>query len=266
MPPRFRHHEVVLIVGTTGTETDSSGELFDASLWIGQEVIVEDARPTADQRGWVTSILLGVSERVEGLVAVKQVWFAENSLQSTGLVEDRDEGGSWRRPFDPAKEPGWRDQIELTLVPDLTKEESERERMLDWMHDNPDEWTPAIGIAWNAQAALIKRVESEEEPGIEYEEGDHDAGDEDEGTDYPFEFCLCVYPTGDGWAAFEQLISEPSHGWEHDVGGSGAFVSRWRRPENSQAIFLASGVREAQVACRYWSRPERPWLRHPPFG
>jgi len=264
-PPRFHPDDVVRIVGTTGTETDSQGEPIDARPWIGHEAVVEDAQPTADQREWLISVRVELASEEE-LAHVTHVWFVENSLESTGFVQDWDEEGtSWRRPFDPAKEPGWRDQIELTLVPDLTKEEAERESMRDWPHEDPDERTGAIKTGWDALAALAERVEAEEPPEIEFDYWLVDPDDEAE----TFGFYLCVYPTGDCWAAFERLVSEPSQDWEHDLGNADYssttfFYSRWRRPASGQAVFLAPGIKEAELTCRYWSQPERPWLRHAP--
>jgi hypothetical protein len=265
-PPRFRHDEIVRIVGTTGKETNSRYEPFDASPWIGDEVRVEGAEPTADQREWLIGVWVELPESVEELAVVDQVFFAEDSLESTGLVwVGWDEGGEpRRRPFDPATKPGWRNQIGVSLVPDLTEEEAGRKRMLDWIHDSPDERTGAIEIGWNARAALAARVEADEEPEIEFDYWLHDEDDDAA----QFGIALTVYPTGDGWAAFERLVSEPAQGWEHDLGEakvwSTAFYSRWRRPVGGQAVFLAPGISEAKVVCQYWSSPERPWLRDAP--
>jgi hypothetical protein len=261
-PPSFLYEEVVRIVGTTGSEIRDDGAPINAAALVGENLVVWGARPSRGQDGWEISLS---GEPTDGW----RVWFSESSLASSGLkqVWDEEDGIAWL-PFDRESEPGWRDEVELFLVPDLTEREAGRARLLDWISEHPDRATEAKEIGWRAEAILSELVETEQEIELAFTEGIDQEDDEDEEgmDDHPFGFHLWLHPVGDAFAAFERIVGTTALGWEHDV-EEGAFfasswppISRWRRPPEGEAVFITPGIREAEIICRYWTSPNCPTL------
>ena len=269
-PPKFLNEEIVHIVGMKGNETyDLDDEPIDPSALIGQEGKVGDARPTRDGKGWLIQVWVEAREKdYPEEDRVEATWFSEDLLESTGLiVEWNDEDGEVKVPLDRSKAQGWQDEIELYLIPDLTEEEAAQERLLDGdfvtesilEEDITEERTGAV-IARQAAAALADQIEVEGSVLMSFVEGLHD-DEEDEGEDwdFPFGIVLTISPAGDAFAAFERIVSEPEQGWEQDVGETPYFLphtitSRWRR--SGEHVFLAPGVREAEVRLTYYTSPK----------
>jgi hypothetical protein len=220
-PPKFLFAEVVRVVGATGSETDDLDEPIDAAALIGQEFVVQGARPTNDQQGWVIHLW------VEALDVVCDV--PEEGLEQTGLIEVTDADGRVERvPLDPDKDRGWRDDVLLELVTETRSKQQ------------------AARIAKTAVAAVGERVEAEE---VKWRLTGWRAE--------PLEITLWVFPVGDALAAFERLVGSPKRGWQHDE-DEGVFISsRWERPAADDVVFLASGVRSAEVTYRRWTSPKR---------
>jgi hypothetical protein len=266
-PPRFLEGEMVRVVGLTGSETFAGGEAYDAASLVGEELRVMDAHPNSDADGWLIEVW-GADEETDGWC----VLFSEDSLTSTGLKHSWDEDGEVLMPLDRAEEPGWRNEIELFLVPDLTEEEARHHPLLEWLSahpermEDPDQMTEAAEIGWRAAAVLGEFVGADQEVGLAFAEDDHDGTDEGyEDTDrHPFGIHLWFQPAGEVFAAFDRIISSPAREWEHDIEEGMFFIagwpaSHWRRPTGEDAVFITPGIREAVVICKCWTTPRWHW-------
>ena len=228
-PPKFLFAEVALIVGHTGTERDDFDDPVDVERLIGQEVVVQGARPTDDQRAWLIDVF------VESIDTV--VWdFSEGSLESTGLIEITDEHGNAERvPLDPARHRPWRDDVMIELETEAAvKEEAE-------------------ALAESVAAALRELVDVDE---VDWRLS--------EWKDEPFRITLWVYPSGDALEAFEAIVGAPAQGWERDEDESIFVSSRWERQSGPATVFLSPGVRAADVTYRRWTSPKRRSLQKTP--
>jgi hypothetical protein len=87
--PRFLYSEVVRVVACTGSEVLDDGDPIDTSDLVGKELVLGSAVPTVERDGWLIGAR-GFKEN-EGWT----VWFAEDSLESTGLAEDWSKGDRW---------------------------------------------------------------------------------------------------------------------------------------------------------------------------
>jgi hypothetical protein len=220
-PPKFLPGEVVRIVAAKGTEKDDFGDPVDAENLIGEEAIVQGARPTDDQRAWLIDVFVGSDSLV---------WdFSEAYLASTGLVEIMDERGNTQRvSLDPAQHRPWRDDLLIGLETETTVTEE------------------VEALAKEAAAALRKLVDVDE---IEWRL--------DERKDEPFGITLWAYPTGDALEAFVKIVGTPAQGWEYDEDESIFISARWERQSGTPVIFLSPGVRAADVSYRRWTSPKR---------
>jgi hypothetical protein len=187
-PPRFLYSEVVRVVACTGREVGDDGDPVDAAGLVGEQLVVGDAVPTAGRDGW----LIGARgfEETEGWT----VWFAKDSLESTGLAEDWRKGDTWEWvPLDervPAMT-GWRDQVNVDLVTDWALEGEDA---------TPAECALADGLAEAAAAVLAEHVPTDKE--IRWTTGE-------EGYAL-MTIILWLHPAGDVLAAYERIVAEPS--------------------------------------------------------
>ncbi len=228
-PPKFLFAEVVRIVGHTGTEKDDFDDPVDVEGLIGQEVVVQGARPTEDQRAWWIDVFVDSIDTV--------VWdFSEASLEGTGLIEITDEHGNAQRvPLDPARYGPWRDDI-MIEIESATVAEDEAQALAEAAAAELRELVAVDEVDW-------RLVESKNEP---------------------FGITLWVYPTGDALEAFEQIVGATPQGWEHDDDESVFISSRWGRQSGDPTVFLSPGVRAADVTYRRWTTPKRRSLRRTP--
>jgi hypothetical protein len=88
-PPTFLYSEVVRVVASTCNEVDDDGEpgAEQPAAFVGDELVVGRALPTPERDGW----LIGVSSFIDE-IDEWTIWFAEDSLESTGYAEDLSQG------------------------------------------------------------------------------------------------------------------------------------------------------------------------------
>jgi hypothetical protein len=228
---------VVRVAACTGREVGDNGVPLDVGELVGAELVVEEAVPTVERDGW----LIGIRgfEETDGWT----IWFAEDSLESTGLAEDWGDPptDTWEWVSIGEENPQaeeWRDTIWIDLITDWTLEGEDA---------TPEEDRRAEAALDSAAAALAKLVPTRDEIG----------GTWVEDADEPVEISLWLEPAGDALEAYERIVSEPSRAWLHGENDRGFPESTWEIPQIEPLVFLVPGIREARVRLEYYSSPER---------
>src|SRR5262245_49383524 len=172
-PPLFCRNEIVRIVKAAPGRYEGRYYLptgfVEPDALVGREGVVWNAHPAADHRGWRIGIEIVVrgdgsavplTESSRNVVAgrpepVDDQFLAspdlpEESLESTGLVEQWGEGGQGPVNLVPAgcaADTGWRDHLELALITDVL-DLSDRHRALG--SEPPwNDWDAVDAIAKN---------------------------------------------------------------------------------------------------------------------
>jgi hypothetical protein len=262
-PPKFLYSEVVRVVACTGDEVFDDGEPADAAALVGDELVVGRALPTTERDGW----LIGVSSNIDE-IDEWTIWFAEDSLKSTGYAEDLSQGDDdiWkpvpigeRDPVLTGRLHTWRDTICIDLLLDwsLEGEEAtpEEERRIEALVDAAaaalaervaiDEIEIQWRIIVNVGKASAQLLEEEPEAKTTW------------GKYAEIKVCLWLYLEGDLLESYERIVAEPSRAWLHGENSDGFLESTWEIPTTERVVFLVPGVREARVCCEYYSSPER---------
>ena len=198
---------------------DAFGRPFDAGAHVGEEVVVQGAAPTSDERGWIIDAWVGTLEA--------EYEFPEEALESAGVVEREDAEGATRRlPLDEVEEP-WEDDVQIVLRTE-TKDRAQ-----------------AAAIAARAAEALheLPHVRDVEWHLTEWQDEE------------PVWATMWVWSDGDALEAFAGIVSLTDTGWAHDEDERVFISSEWRRPPGDE--FLAPGIQEADVCYRRWTSPRR---------
>jgi hypothetical protein len=269
-PPLFRRDEIVRIVKPApgcyeGRYYLSTVGFVEPDAMVGREGVVWNAHPAADHRGWTIGIQIvfrrdgsavplteGSRNVVAGLLEPSDDQFLalpdlpEEALESTGLVEQWGEGGQGPVNLVPVERTagtGWRDHLELTLITDVL-DLTERHWALG-LEPPWNDWDAVDAIAKDAAAAIGQLVALAEE--VRWDSA-AECGSLSI-TDFR------VYPKGPVLAAHPQVTSSPRKGWIHSEDEDGWPLSHWRRTGSSDATFLATGVREAEITCKSYTSP-----------
>ena len=256
-PPKFVYSEVVRVVASTGDEVFDDGEpaAEQAAAFVGDELVVGRVLPTADRDGW----LIGVSSFIDE-IDEWTIWFAEDSLESTGYAEDLSQGDDdiweWipigeRDPALTGRLHTWLDAICIDLLLDWSLEGEEA---------TPEEERRVEALVEAAADALAERLAIDE---IEIEwrflvgAGSIVSSVGGKGEYREIKVCLWLYPDGDFLDSYERIVGEPGRAWLHGENSNGFLESTWGNPTTERLVFLVPGVREARVWCEYYSSPER---------
>jgi hypothetical protein len=232
---------------------DAFGRPFVTEKLVGRDGVVWSAHPARDHGTWRIglrtlylddgdpfSVFESERDDLAEEVFVTFLDVAEETLESTGFLHKQGDEGEGPPRFvhlQQATATGWRDHLEITLFAFL------HETYRGEIDESERNWEAIDAIQQAAAATACELAASDEDPRWEAYDSIIES--------------FVVHPRDDVVAAYARVTAAPDEGWIHAQDEDGWPLSSWRRPASSGAVFLASGVNDAEVTCRSYASPKR---------